>query len=121
MKSNWLYDQSALGTVVVLLVAMLLAFELAYQIARRWHPAMEDAGREVFVAVKVSLLGLLALLLAFAFGMAVDRHAERQRLVTDEADTLHSILLHSTLLPEAPRTRFRQLFGQFVDARLAFF
>jgi len=121
MKSNWLYDQSALGTVVVLLVAMLLAFELAYQIARRWHSAMEDAGREVFVAVKVSLLGLLALLLAFAFGMAVDRHAERQRLVTDEADTLHSILLHSTLLPEAPRTRFRQLFGQFVDARLAFF
>jgi hypothetical protein len=121
MKSNWLYDQSALGTVAVLLAVMLLAFELAYQIARRWHTATEHAGREVFVAVKVSLLGMLALLLAFTFGMAVDRYAERQRLVTAEANLLHGMLLQSTLLPEGARAQFRQLFGQFVDARLAFF
>jgi hypothetical protein len=121
MKSNWLYDQSALGTVAVLLVAMLLAFELAYQIARRWHSATEHAGREVFVAVKVSLLGMLALLLAFTFGMAVDRYAERQRLVMDEANMLHSVLLQSTLLPAPARAQFQQLFGQFVDTRLAFF
>jgi hypothetical protein len=58
MSLNWLYDQSALWIVAVLLAAMLLAFELAYQIARRWHSATHDAGREVFVAIKVSLLGL---------------------------------------------------------------
>ena len=121
MSLNWLYDQSALWIVAVLLAAMLLAFELAYQIARRWHSATHDAGREGFVAIKVSLLGLLALLLAFTFGMAVDRYAERQRLVMDEANMLHNVLLRSTLLPEPARARFKQLFGQFLDARLAFF
>ncbi|MGB8476348.1 MAG: hypothetical protein WCE61_19880, partial [Candidatus Acidiferrum sp.] len=70
MKSNWLYDQSAHSIVVVLLVASLVAFELAYRAGRRWHADTHDAGREVYVALKVALLGLLALLLAFAFGMA---------------------------------------------------
>ena len=116
MKSNWLYDQGAHW-----IVAMLLAAELAYRVGRRWHAHTEDAGREVFVAIKVSLLGLLALLLAFAFGMAADRYAERQRLVMDEANGLHEAWLRSSLLPEPARPRFQQLFRQFVDARLAFF
>jgi hypothetical protein len=121
MHSNWLYDQSALWIVVVLMAAMILAAELAYRAGRRWHPDIHDAGREIFVAIKVSLLGLLALLLAFTFGMASDRYAERQRLVTDEANMLHSLLLRSSLLPEPTRAQFLQLLGQFVDARLAFF
>ena len=82
---------------------------------------MHDAGRDTFVAIKVSLLGLVALLLAFAFSMAADRYAERQRLVMDEANLLHTLLLRSTLLPEPARTQFQQLFGQYVDARLDFF
>src|SRR6185436_13977310 len=100
MKSNWLYDQDALWIVVFLMAAMLLSSELGYRTGRRWHSDTHEAGREVFVAIKVSLLGLLALLLAFAFGMAADRYAERQRLVTDEANMLHRVLLHGTLLPE---------------------
>ena len=75
----------------------------------------------MFVAIKVSMLGLLALLLAFAFGMAADRFAERQRLVTDEADMLHRVLLHGSLLPEPARAQFQKSLRQLVDARLAFF
>jgi len=121
MKPDWLYDQSAVWIVVVLLAAMLLTFELAYRIGRRCHPNTHDAGREVFVAIKVALLGLLALLLAFAFGMASDRYAERQRAVTEEANILHCVLLYSSLLPEPARAQFQKSFRQLVDARLAFF
>lgn len=121
MKSNWLYDTGALWIVAGLVAIMLLAFELAYRAGRRWHADTHNAGREVFVAIKVSVLGLLALLLAFAFGMAADRYAERQRLVTTEAITLHSLLLHGSLLPEPARTEFNEALRQLVDARLAFF
>lgn len=121
MKSNWLYDQSALWTVVVLIGAMMLASELAYRMGRRWHSDTQDAGRDVFVAIKVSLLGLLALLLAFTFSMAVERYNERQRLVLDEANLLHSLLLRSSLLPEPPRSQFQQYLREFVGARLEFF
>jgi len=121
MKSNWLYEQGALWTVTVLMALMVLVFELAYRAGRRWHSDTHDAGREVFVAVKVSLLGLLALLLAFTFGMAADRYAERQRLVMDEANMLHRVLLYSSVLPEQARARFQKSLGQLVDARLAFF
>ena len=121
MKSNWLYDEGAFWVVAGLVAVMLLAFELAYWAGRRWHADTPNAGREVFVAIKVSVLGLLALLLAFAFGMAADRYAERQRLVMNEAITLHSVLLHSSLLPEPARSEFQKWFRQLVDARLAFF
>ena len=121
MKSNWLYDQGAFWIVAALLAVMLLAFELAYRAGRRWHADTHEAGREVFVAIKVSLLGLLALLLAFAFGMAADRYAERQRLVMEEAIILHSVLLHSSLLPEPAHAQFQAALRQLVDARLAFF
>lgn len=121
MQSNWLYDRSALWIVAVLIAAILLAFELAYRAGRRWHADTHAAGREVFVAIKVSILGLLALLLAFAFGMAADRYADRQRLVTDEANALHRVMLHGSLLPEPDRAQFQNTLRQFVDARLAFF
>jgi hypothetical protein len=121
MKPDWLYDQSAFWIVVVLLAASLVAFELAYRSGRRWHADTHDAGREVYVALKVALLGLLALLLAFAFGMAADRYSERQRLVTEEANILHRLLLFGTLLPSSTHAQFQKSLHEFVNARLAFF
>ncbi len=121
MKPDWLYNQGAFWIVVVLLAASLGAFELAYRGGRRWHSDPHDAGREVYVALKVALLGLLALLLAFAFGMAADRYTERQRLVTEEANILHRVFLYGSLLPSPARAQFQKSFGQLVDARLAFF
>ena len=108
MKSNWLYDLNELWIVAFLMAVMLLASELGYRVGRRWHSDTHDAGREVFVAMKVSMLGLLALLLAFAFGMAADRFTERQRLVTDEANMLHRVLLYGSLLPEPVRAQFQK-------------
>jgi hypothetical protein len=121
MQSNWLYDRSALWIVAILFAGMLLAFEFAYRAGRRWQADTHDAGREVFVAIKVSILGLLALLLAFAFGMAADRYAYRQRLVTDEANVLHRVMLYGSLLPEPDRAQYQSLLRQLVDARLSFF
>jgi hypothetical protein len=121
MKPDWLYDQGAFWIVVVLLAASLVAFDLAYRSGRRWHADTHDAGREVYVALKVALLGLLALLLAFAFGMAADRYSERQRLVTEEANILHRLLLCGSLLPSPVHAQFQKSFRKFVDARLDFF
>jgi hypothetical protein len=121
MQSNWLYELSALWIVVILVAGMLLAFELAYRAGRRGHADTPDAGREVFVAIKVAMLGLLALLLAFAFGMAADRYAARQRLVTDEANVLHRVMLYGSLLPESDHAYFQNTLREFVNARLAFF
>ena len=121
MKPDWLYNQSAFWIVVVLLAAMLVAFELAYRSGRCWHSNTHDTGREVYVAIKVAVLGLLALLLAFAFGMAADRYSERQRLVTEEANVLHRMLLYGDLLPAPACAQFQKSFRELVDARLEFF
>jgi hypothetical protein len=83
---------------------MLLAFELAYRTGRRWHADTHDAGREVFVAIKVSILGLLALL-AFAFrngGGPLRRSA-----APGDGQSGLRVMLYGSLLPEPDRAQFR--------------
>jgi len=64
---------------------------------------------------------LLALLVAFTYGMAGQRHELRQRLVLEEANALHKLMLYADLLSEARRVEFHKLLKDYVEVRLAYF
>ena len=63
-------------------------------------------------------LALLALMLAFAFGLAASRHDVRRGLVVDEANAIGTTYLRAALLPEPHRTGVRALLREYVDIRL---
>jgi hypothetical protein len=121
MQTSWIYETDSLWIVAILIVVMLLVSEVGNRLGRRLHPEATDASRSHFLAVKGSLLGLLALLLAFTFNLASQRNETRQHLVVDEANLLHSLYLRSTLLPEPQQGQFEQLLRQYVDVRVSFF
>ena len=66
-----------------------------------------------------SMLGLLALLLAFSFAMGIDRYEERRRLVILEANAIGTSYLRAQLLDEPHRTRLSSLLVAYTDNRLA--
>ena len=72
-------------------------------------------------AVLGGILGLLALLLAFTFGMAADRFDARKRLVVEEANALGTLHLRADLVSEPGRTRLRSLIAQYVAADVDFY
>jgi hypothetical protein len=66
-----------------------------------------------------SMLGLLALLLAFSLSIAIDRHDERRQLVVQEANAIGTAYLRAQLLDEPHRTRLSKLLIDYTDIRLA--
>ena len=103
------------GTTVVLI---LLAVEAGFRVGR-WRQRRAEHERETPVgAIVAAILGLLAFLVAFTFGMAASRFEIRRELVLDEANAIGTTSLRAALLPEPHRTEIRTLLRDYVDLRL---
>jgi hypothetical protein len=86
----------------------------AWAARRRADP--EDTGD--VGQVLTSVLGLLALLVAFTFGLALDRYETRRSLVVDEANALGTAYLRTSVL-DAP-DRLRGLLRAYASERLTY-
>ena len=69
-------------------------------------------------AMVAAMLGLLAFLLAFIFGLAASRFEDRRHVVLDDANAIGTTYLRAGLLPEPQRTEIRRLLRRYVDVRL---
>ena len=65
-----------------------------------------------------AMLGLLAFMLAFTFGLAASRFDERRHTILDEANAIGTTYLRGGLLPEPYRTEVRRSLREYVDVRL---
>ena len=121
--AEWLAGLSQLGVALTVLASMTLAY-IAGQLIRRWEirraqrreHEVEHSQESYLVG---SMLGLLALLLAFSFSMALDRHEERRHLVVQEANAIGTAYLRAQLLDEPHRSRLSQLLVRYTDNRIA--
>src|SRR6516162_6932392 len=103
------------GSTVVL---TFLAVEAGFRVGR-WRQRRAEHERETPVgAIAAAILGLLAFLLAFTFGMAASRFENRRKLVLDEANAIGTTYLRAALVPEPHRTQIRTLLRDYVDVRL---
>jgi hypothetical protein len=64
-----------------------------------------------------AMLGLLAFMLAFTFGMAASRFDTRKQLVLEEANAIGTTYLRTAMLPDK-REEIRALLRSYVDNRL---
>lgn len=103
---------------VAVLALLLLAAEAGYRIGRR--PAAAAGGTEHLGALQNAALGLLALLLAFTFSMAVSRYEARKHLVLEEANAIGTTALRAQMLPQPQRAAALVALRDYVATRLAF-
>lgn len=66
-----------------------------------------------------SIFALFALLVAFTFGLAVDRYQTRRLLVVQEATAIETAYLKAQLLDEPHRSRFANLLIRYSENQLA--
>jgi hypothetical protein len=64
------------------------------------------------------VLGLLGLLLAFSFGMVLDRYESRRELVVQEANAIGTAYLRVQLLDEPHRSRLSRLLVAYTENRI---
>ena len=96
-----------------------VAIELGHWVGKLWqrrNPGDKESG---VGALAGATMGLLAFLLAFTTGMAVNRFDTRRQLVVSEANAIDTANLRAGYLEEPHRQEIRDLLRRYVDDRLA--
>ncbi len=112
-------DALPLGTVLPAMLAAILAVaEVGFRLGR-WRRAQREHEPEPPVGGMVAAqLGLLALLLAFTFGIAASRFEGRRTALLDEANAIGTTWLRADFLEPPVRDEVRRLLVEYADVRL---
>jgi hypothetical protein len=105
---------------VFLMTALLVVVtsEAGYLLGRARHRHSEEEKESPVSAIAASILGLLAFILAFTFGIVTERFQNRTELVTEEANAIGTAYLRADVLPDPERERSRELFRSYVTLRV---
>jgi hypothetical protein len=99
----------------------LVGAEIGFRSGRKIQPKANEVVITQVATIWGAIIGLLALLLAFTFAMALSRNDLRRELVVDEANTIDAVYLKADLLPDPERSELKALLRQYVDDRLDFY
>jgi hypothetical protein len=97
---------------------MIACLEIG-RLVGKWRMAQEadDTDRGIS-AVDGAVFALFGLLLAFTFSGAASRFDHRRTLITQEANAIGTAYLRIDLLPAAAQPPLRELFREYVQARI---
>lgn len=95
-----------------------LALEGGYRTGRWRHVRAQEEKEAPVGAIVASILGLLAFLLAFTFGLAASRFDTRRQTVLEEANAIGTTYLRTRLLPEPQKSETARLLREYVDLRV---
>jgi hypothetical protein len=100
-------------------IVVLVSIEAGFRIGHVAHRRSEDEKESPVGAIAGSILGLLAFMLAFTFGLVSDRYDARRGLVREEANAVRTAYFRADFLPEADRVGAKDLLRSYVDERMA--
>lgn len=103
----------------ITLFLVLLAIEVGFRRGRAAHKRSDDEKEAPVSAITATVMGLLAFIMAFTFGIVSDRYDMRKALVREEAGVIRTTWLRSAFLPEPDRAQATRLLREYVDSRLA--
>ncbi|MFM9956489.1 MAG: hypothetical protein ACKVZJ_00295 [Phycisphaerales bacterium] len=117
-----------LAIAVGLLALLVISQEVGFRIGRRmrdaaWRAENPEAavGVSNLSTVLGATLGLLGLLLGFAFSGSTTRFMERQDIMLREANAMSTAYLRADLLSEPDRTQVRDALRAYAERRVALF
>jgi hypothetical protein len=111
-------------TVVIALAMFILLigfYILGYRLRSRTIQKDKDYVVEDLGAINGTLLGLLALLLAFTFSMSNSRYDTRRQSIIEEANAIGTTILRTDIYPDSMRQVLRSHLKDYVEARIEFY
>ncbi len=96
----------------------MLAVEAGYRFCSCRHVNAYDEKDGPVGAMVGSILGLLAIMLAFTFHLAATRFDARRHTVLAEANAIHTTYLRARLLPDPERSKIAELLRLYTEIRV---
>ena len=107
-------DYHLLPIFLISLVVLLSATEFGRWLGTR----VSDQGADEVLTLQGAVLGLLALMIAFTFAMALSRFEGRRDAMLNEANAIGTTALRARLFPEPHSTETLKLLREYVQVRL---
>ena len=102
-----------------LTIALVLgAIELGRIFGGKVYQRSNDEKESTANAFVGTVLGLVAFILAFTFGIVTNRYDDRKALVLEEANAIGTAYLRTDFLPAADRGKTKKLFREYLDSRI---
>jgi hypothetical protein len=121
MSGELLYGISEILLFVLAVALFFASAEIGFRFGRRTTAAISSEAHSHVATIEAALLGLLALLLGFAFAMAMSRYDMRRQLVLEEANDIQTTALRVGLLADKFRAPNYKLLVEYVDSRIEYF
>ena len=102
---------------VLTLGLSLVSIDAGYRVGAVRRVAKQHEDEPPVGAMVAAMLGLLAFMLAFTFGLAATRYDARRQLVLDEADAIGTAWLRAGMLPEHG-DEIRGLLREYTDVQI---
>ena len=103
----------------VTIIIMVVAVEVGHRLGDAVHRRSEDEKEPPVSAKMAAILGLVAFMLAFTFGIVTNRYDSRKELVRNEANAIGTAYLRSDFMSEPDRGTTKKLFREYLDTRIA--
>ena len=120
LKFSLLQSTPTLTIAVIIFILIIIFYLLGYYLRRRANIKNPEKSKADLGALNGTLLGLLALLLAFTFGMSNSRFDTRRQLIVEEANDIGTVILRTDMYPDSVRQLLRANLKEYVEARIAF-
>jgi hypothetical protein len=110
---SWLYTTPLWLVALAVLALVLAALETGHRLGR-----VAPVDQRLLAAVSAPILATVGFLLAFALGMAGDRHDARRAAAVKETNAIGTFWLRTSLLDEPARSDVRALVRRYVDVHI---
>lgn len=98
---------------------VLLSVEIGFRLGHAAHRRSEGEKESPVAAMAGAILGLVAFMLAFTFGIASSRVDARKELIRNEANAIETTWLRADFLEQPDRQEVKSLLVRYLDERLA--
>ncbi|HML74779.1 MAG TPA: hypothetical protein PKB02_09815 [Anaerohalosphaeraceae bacterium] len=105
------------GIFILAIVTVLASIGIGTLLGRHRRTLPDHESESSLGTIIGAMLGLLAFMLAFTFGMAADRFQTRKQLLLDEVNTIGTTYLRAGLLQEPHGSEVQALLRHYVDFR----
>jgi hypothetical protein len=113
---DWLYEANLVALYPLIIVLIAGAAEVGAWLGWRTRAGTDDAPD--IGTLTGAALGLLALLLAFSFSLALSRHETRRNLVLQEANAINSTANFALMLPDSAQKPILSLLRDYAAVRI---
>ena len=115
-----LFQIPALFFATVFFIIIFILNWVGYKMRKRITRLYPDRDLETGT-LEGSLLGLMALLLAFSFSMAATKFDSRRQTIIDEANILNTAILRCDLYPDSVKQPLLSGYKKYLESRISYF